>query len=65
MDFLNEAVEYLTDPDGTGFPILISGGLGLILYLMRFTTKEQKKADETLEGKKERYHDTNIPFKPF
>lgn len=65
MDFLYDAVEYLTEPNGTGFPMLIAGGLGLILYLMSFTTKEQKKADDAIERKKDRYGETGIPFKPF
>jgi len=65
MDFLYDAVDYLTDPNGTGFPMLIAGGLGLILYLMHFTTKEQKKSDQSLESKKDKYRDTDIPFKPF
>lgn len=45
--------------------MLIAGGLGLILYLMHFTTTEQKKANEALEGKRDKYRDTDIPFKPF
>lgn len=65
MDFIPDIVDFLTDPSGTGFPLLIAGGLGLIMYLMNFTTKEQKKADEAIEGKKDKYRDTDIPFKPF
>lgn len=65
MDFIPEAIEYLTDPDGIGFPLLIGAGLGIILYLMNFTSKEEKKADLKIEERKERFKGPNLPYKPF
>ncbi|MFA5135667.1 MAG: hypothetical protein WC505_07845 [Patescibacteria group bacterium] len=65
MDFLPKTIEFLTDPNGIGFPLLIGAGLGVILYLMHFTTKEQKAADEEIEEKKDRFKGPNLPYEPF
>ena len=65
MDFVQKVIEFLTDTEGYGFPILIGAGLGVILYLMRYTTKEQKRADEKIERKKDEYDYRKLPYKPF
>ena len=67
MDFLDDIFNYVTDPSGMGFPILIDAGLGIILYLMHFTTKEEKKAQASIDQKKDydKYNNRNIPYKPF
>ena len=61
----SEAIYFLTNPDGLGFPILIGSGLGMVLYLMNKTAKEQKKADQKIEEKKDNYSHTIYPHKPF
>lgn len=65
MESATDIIDFLTDPSGLGFPMLIAAGLGLILYLMHVTTKEWKKTDTKTENKKDKYKDTNIPYKPF
>lgn len=64
-DLFYEAVNFLTNPDGLGFPILIGSGLGMVLYLMNYSSKESKKADQKIDEKKETYGKTIYPHKPF
>lgn len=67
MDFINEIIDFLVDPDGIGFPVLIGAGLGTILYLMNYTTKAGTRATEHVEKNKvdDRYNNKNLPYKPF
>ncbi len=67
MDFINEIIDFLVDPNGIGFPILIGTGLGAILYLMNYATKANTKATEHAEKNKvdDRYNNKNLPYKPF
>lgn len=67
MDVIEGIFDYITEPGGMGFPILIGVGLGIILYLMHFTTKEEKKAQDSIDKKKDydKYNNRNIPYKPF
>jgi len=64
MDFFHEIFDYLTDPGGLGFPMLICGGLFIILWLMKKTSKGWKKVDTKIEKKKEDRDNFNIPYKP-
>lgn len=65
MDFLENIFNYLTDPSGLGFPMLISAGLLVILWLMNKTSKGWKKADTKIQENKESVRKTNLPYKPF
>lgn len=64
-DFYINAIQYLTDPNGLGFPILIATGLGTILYLMNYTDKSWKKADRNVADQKDSINKINYPQKPF
>ena len=64
-EFIHKAIDFLTDPSGVGLPILIGSGLAVILYLMKYTTKEWKKTENKQEDKKEKYKGISAPFKPF
>lgn len=65
MSWLENTVDFFTKPDGLGFPILIGAGLGVILYLMNYTTKANFKAASKIEDNSEQRRDKNLPFKPF
>lgn len=67
QNFLDDTTAFLTDPNGIGFPILIAVGLGIILYLIHFTTKEEKKAQISIDQSKDydKYNNRKMPFKPF
>lgn len=65
MEIINNAIDFLTDPSGLGLPILIAFGLGAILYMMKYTTKEWRKIDKKQEASQEKYRDISKPFKPF
>jgi hypothetical protein len=64
MDWLKDIFDYLTDPSGLGFPLLISVGLFIIIWLMNKTSKGWKKVDTKIEQKKDNWRDTNLPYKP-
>jgi hypothetical protein len=64
MDTISQIYGYLTDPRGLGFPLLISAGLFLIIWLMNKTSKGWKKTDITIEKKKEDRNNFGTPFKP-
>ena len=64
-DLFYEAIYFLTNPDGLGFPILIGSGLGMVLYLMNYSGKEWKKADKKIEDNQDNYGKTIYPHKPF
>jgi len=64
-DFFTTTVQFLTDPRGIGFPLLLIASLGVVLYLMNYTTKQDKKSMESIEKKKEGKEDMHIPHKPF
>lgn len=69
MDELFTSIETLfdaaTDPQGAGLPMVIGGGLAMILYLMNTTTKEWKKTEDKIAETKESQRKTGYPFKPF
>ncbi|MDD5039933.1 MAG: hypothetical protein PHY34_02175 [Patescibacteria group bacterium] len=66
MESIISIRDFLLNPDGFGFPILIGCGLGAILYLMRSATKQQKKAEKHLAEKQESLpRGPGMPFKPF
>lgn len=65
MGFLQPAIDFLTNPTGIGFPILIGAGLGIILYLMKITTKDWRKEDTKLAEQKQVLRGRNYPTKPF
>ena len=65
MDFPADIIEFLTDSEGLGFPILIGAGLGIILLMMNFTTKEEKESTDEIERKKDMYQGRHLPRKPF
>ena len=65
MDFPADIIEFLTDSEGIGFPILIGAGLGIILLMMNFTSKEQRSSDTEIERKKDMYQGRHLPRKPF
>lgn len=67
MNFINEIIDFLADPNDIGFPILIGIGLGAILYLMNYTTKANTKAIGHAEKNKvdDHYNNRNFPYKPF
>ncbi len=60
-----EAISFLTNPDGLGFPILIGSGLGMVLYLMNQTDKDLKKADKKIKENQDNYGKIIYPHKPF
>lgn len=62
---LDDLITAATDPQGVGLPIVIGLGLGMILYLMRSSTKEWKASDEKVEEGKEKQKKVGYPFKPF
>jgi len=65
MDFISVAVDFLTDPNSIGFPLLMIAGLGVILYLMNYTTKQTRRSDIELEKRKDEDDDMHIPHEPF
>lgn len=65
MEIMNNIIDFITDPSGLGLPIFIAVGLGVILYMMKYTTKEWRKIDKKQEVSKEKYRDISKPFKPF
>ena len=64
-EFLANIIDFLTNPNGLGFPILIATGLGTILYMMNYSGKQWKKADRNVEDKKDSINRINYPHKPF
>jgi len=64
-EYIENAINYFTDPDGLGFPILIASGLGAILYLMNYVGKADAKASRQVEDKKDSINRINFPQKPF
>lgn len=65
MGSINNVIAFLTNPQGIGFPILIGGGLAIILFLMNKTSKGWQKADSKIEKNKDAYRKNNLPLKPF
>ena len=65
MSYLNNAIDFLTNPNGLGFPILIGGGLILILVLMKYSTKSNIRAAKKISATEEKLKNKNLPFKPF
>jgi len=65
MESITDLIDFLTDPTGIGFPMLIAAALGFILYLMHIFAKDWEKTQAKTEKKKDRYRDTDTPFKPF
>jgi len=65
MNILEKAIKFLTDSSGPGFVFLMAGGLGAILYLMKYTTKEWKKEDERQKEEASKYKGPSFPYKPF
>lgn len=65
MNFLQPIIDFFTDPKGLGFPILIAAGLGVILWLMNYTSHGWRRENAKSSGKKEEMKDRNLPFKPF
>ncbi|MFH1207582.1 MAG: hypothetical protein V1668_03165 [Patescibacteria group bacterium] len=64
-EFIQTAIDWVTDPGGLGFPILIGVGLGAIVYMMNKQTKSWRKADTKVEKKKDALRNYETPFKPF
>lgn len=64
MDTVRNIYDYLTDPSGLGFPLLISVGLFIIIWMMNKTTKGWKKTDTVIEKKKDDRNNFGTPFKP-
>jgi hypothetical protein len=64
MTYFQDAFSYLTDPGGLGFPILISSGLFIVIWLMNKSTKGWKKTDTIIEKKREDRNTYGTPFKP-
>lgn len=64
-EFFESTIDFLTDPNGLGFPMLIATGLGAILYMMNYSDKQWKKADRNVEDKKDSINRINYPQKPF
>lgn len=65
MGFLDKVIKFLTDSSGLGFVFLIAAGLGVILYLMKYTTKEWKKEDQRQKEQESKYKGPSFPYKPF
>ncbi|MFA5051692.1 MAG: hypothetical protein WC544_01355 [Patescibacteria group bacterium] len=64
-EYIQTALDWLTNPDGLGFPILIGSGLGIIVYMMNKQTKSWKRTDLKVEQKKENVRRYETPYKPF
>lgn len=65
MEFLKKVIDFLTDPSGLGFPLLIATGLGAILYLMKYSTKEWRKEEKKMKEQETKFKGPTFPFKPF
>ncbi len=68
MDIVELLIDFLTDPQRLGFPLLIISGLGAILYLMNYSSKEWKRQDTKKQQQSSRdksYYKDKYPFKPF
>ncbi|MFA6098662.1 MAG: hypothetical protein WCV50_02715 [Patescibacteria group bacterium] len=64
MEWFKELINFLTDPSGIGFPMLIAAGLGVILYLMSITTKGWQASEKKI-SKEQSEAEKKYPFKPF
>lgn len=64
-EYVKTALDWITNPGGLGFPVLIGVGLGVIVYMMNKQTKSWKKEDMKVEQKKENIRRYETPYKPF
>lgn len=64
-EYVKTALDWITNPSGLGFPILIGAGLGVIVFMMNKQTKSWKKTDMKVEEKKESARRYETPYKPF
>ncbi len=62
---LQQFLDWATDPEGFGLPVVIGLGLGVILYFMRSSEKGWHKAEEKIEEHKGRRDSIGFPDKPF
>lgn len=62
---LETALDWATNPEGMGLPIVIGAGLGMILYFMRTTEKGQRASDKKIEEHKDYQRKYTFPDKPF
>jgi len=63
MPWLQNAIDFLTDSSGLGFPILMAAGLLIILWLMHQATKPPRPPVIKPPKPGDRYK--NTPYKPF
>ncbi|MBU0598106.1 hypothetical protein KKF61_03870 [Patescibacteria group bacterium] len=64
-DLLSEIINFFTDPDGVGFPILLAASLGIILFLMNYSSKGWTVSSKKNVSKQNDLKKRNYPFKPF
>ncbi len=64
-EYIQTALDWITNPSGLGFPVLIGAGLGVIVFMMNKQTKSWKKADTKIEKKKDTLRNFETPYKPF
>ncbi|MFZ6035871.1 MAG: hypothetical protein ACOYUK_01910 [Patescibacteria group bacterium] len=64
-DAFSALLDWATDPEGMGLPIVIGVGLGMILYFMKSSEKGWQKADRQIAEHKDRRGNIGFPDKPF
>ncbi len=62
---IRDVLDWATDPEGLGLPVVIGAGLGIILYFMRTSEKGWQKTERKIEEHKGRRRDIGFPDKPF
>lgn len=62
---LEELLDWATNPDGIGLPILIGIALGILLYFMRTSEKDWHESEKKIEEHQERRRNIGYPDKPF
>lgn len=62
---LRTFLDWATDPEGLGLPVVIGAGLGIILYFMRSSEKDWHQSQQKIEEHQEKQHKIGYPDKPF
>lgn len=65
VDFFHKTIDFFTNPSSIGFAILIAAGLGIILYLMKYVSKQDAFEEKTKADNDSKTSGRNFPLKPF
>ena len=65
VDSFHKTIDFFTDSSSIGFAILIAAGLGIILYMMKYVSKQDAFEEKTKTDNDSKKGGKNFPLKPF